>query len=186
MQPELRRYVDRACAIARDDLTRERTVAGVERALQELVDARPVLPDEYRILPASGYGRNRVHLDEESGCVVIAMVWPPGFVGKAHDHESWCVLGVLEGRVRLTNFTRQDDGSVEDRVVLGQPDTFEASAGVVASVLPPPNDYHILSNASGTEVAITLHTYGADTQPCRLIDLERHTTKLVQLSYTNA
>ena len=94
---------------------------------------------------------------------VMALVWTPGQVTPIHDHICWCVVGVLEGLEREQRFHlwRDDAGNQwlteasDDFVVPGE----------VSRLTPPEENIHLVRNA-GSELAISLHIYGADISVC--------------------
>jgi predicted metal-dependent enzyme (double-stranded beta helix superfamily) len=185
MDPRLTTYIDRvrtACAEPLAPRTRLKRICDAARELaSEPVDLSP----EHRFAPAGAYGRNLLHRDAEHGFVVVAMVWPPGAGGLPHDHETWGVSAVTEGTVRVIDFEREDDGSRADHAILTPRCTIDAGPGSVASVLPPHDDYHQVSNPSQSELAISIHTYGKDIESCHVFDPVRQSCEILHPEYTN-
>ena len=44
---------------------------------------------------------------------VTSVVWGPGDGAKAHNHDTWGLVGVVENELQETRFKRRDDGSKE-------------------------------------------------------------------------
>ena len=54
-------------------------------------------PAHYRSGPG-GYTRNLIYDAPDASLSLYALVWLPGQWTPVHDHGSWGVVGVLEGR----------------------------------------------------------------------------------------
>lgn len=186
LDPRLATYLGDVRTISRAPLSDTAKLRRVRAAAAELVSKPIVLGPEHRHVPARGYGRNLLHRDEETGFVVIAMVWPPGSGGKPHDHGTWGVVAVLEGEVDVTNYEREDDGSRPEHAELRSLGTVHAKRGATATVLPPHEDFHSVRNVSGDRTSVTIHTYGREPKRFRVVDLEAHRVSQAELGYDNA
>jgi predicted metal-dependent enzyme (double-stranded beta helix superfamily) len=141
----------------------------VKEALEEIIGAERLrLPGRFRQARADGYSRRLLYRDPELGYVAVVMTWGPGQRTGLHDHAGiWCVEGVVEGRMQITQF----DLAGEDSGIY----TFEQQATVGASVgsagcLIPPFEYHVLQNALADRTSITLHIYGGDLSQCSVFE----------------
>lgn len=107
-------------------------------------------PDHYR--------QHVLHAEDDGGFSIVALVWLPGQATSIHDHVSWCVTGVHEGRESERRFRLVGEGAARRLVTTGQVVT---NAPGDVSAFAPPGDIHRVRNAcQGT--AISLHVYGAD------------------------
>ena len=185
----LRRYLTDVRALAGEPLSLVGTLRRVERALTALLTRPLELPAACRRLPApdegGAYGRHLLHRDPEGRFVIVAMVWPPGFQGAVHDHGTWGVVGVVEGRVRVLDFERDDDGREPGGVILRKTGDAVVGPGAVATVLPPHRDFHSVGNASDEGLAVTLHTYGRDITACQVVDPATGRLETVRPEYTS-
>lgn len=155
-----------------DRAVRQERVEDITRMVQEgltrlITNGTLTLPPELR-RPAEGhYARRLVHRSEELGYVVVAMIWGVGQGTPLHDHSgAWCVEGVLDGRIAVTQYElleRRDDRCRFDRK-----QTVEAEVGS-AGCLIPPFEYHTIENAVD-EPSITLHIYGRDLLSCGVFE----------------
>lgn len=102
-------------------------------------------PDRYRT--------HLLHVPHDGAYSLIAAVWRPGQRTPVHDHVAWCVVGVHLGTEHEIRYRLAGDHLVEDGHTHG-------AAGSV-TVLTPPGDIHAVVN-DDTEVAVSLHVYGAD------------------------
>jgi 3-mercaptopropionate dioxygenase len=140
----------------------------VKHELEAAIQARAVmLPERFRIARAEGYARRLLHRNDRLGYTAVVMTWAPGQRTPLHDHAGiWCVEGVVEGRMDVTQYDLVDESSGGFR--------FEAKGCVHAAVgsagcLIPPFEYHILANAIDRP-SITLHVYGGEMTSCHVFE----------------
>jgi predicted metal-dependent enzyme (double-stranded beta helix superfamily) len=140
----------------------------VKQELQDAIRARTLtLPERFHRLRDDGYARRLLHRDDALGYTAVVMTWGPGQGTPLHDHAGiWCVEGVVEGRMDVTQFDLVEEDADAFR--------FEAKGCVHAAVgsagcLIPPFEYHTLANARD-EPAITLHVYGGEMTTCHVFE----------------
>jgi predicted metal-dependent enzyme (double-stranded beta helix superfamily) len=185
MDPKLEAYIADVRGIVQRKLSSTGRLRRIREAAGHLVADGLELDERSLQVPADGYGRNLLYRDNEYGFVVIAMVWPAGYVGVPHDHKTWGVVSVLEGEVDVLGFERDDDGSDPTRCELTEVESIRGAPGAVAQVLPPHHDIHSVSNASGERQAITIHTYGRDAETVNCFDLETGAVEVLRPTYTS-
>lgn len=183
MPNSLDQYVRRVREVLSSHPSKTEIVAAVSEAAQLLIEDPPILTEQQRSAPEGGYGRNLLYKDADDGWVVVAMVWPPGVEGPAHDHGVWGVVAVTEGKVRIVNYDRTDDGSDPNSRQLVERERIEAGRGAITTVLPPEGDWHLVGNAADDCLAVSIHTYGADLRRCRAVDLETGKVRTVEMQY---
>ena len=144
----------------------------VKRELQDAIRARTlVLPERFHRVRPEGYARRLLHRDDALGYTAVVMTWGPGQATPLHDHAGiWCVEGVVEGRMDVTQYDLVQEDHEEDAAVAAY--RFEEKGCVHAAVgsagcLIPPFEYHILANALD-EPSITLHVYGGEMTICHV------------------
>jgi 3-mercaptopropionate dioxygenase len=99
-------------------------------------------------------GRPASHLlHAEADFSMLAIVWRPGQQTRIHDHQCWCVVYVVQGSERETQY--EDHGRF-----LAETTTTRNPAGSV-SALAPPGDIHRIHNDTD-RTTISLHIYGID------------------------
>lgn len=185
MDAALTRYIKSVRAICDEGWSMSAKVRRIREAAARLVEKPLKLSKEHRFVPKEGYGRNLIYRDPKHGFVVIAMVWPPGSGGCPHDHKTWGVVAVAEGPVRIVNYEREDDGKDRVRARLRESARIEGKPGAVGYVLPPHEDIHAISNPSGAELSISIHTYGRDIRRCKMYQLDGGDVANATLSYHN-
>lgn len=124
------------------------------------------LPERFRLARPDCYARRLLHQDPAGRYSAVVMTWGPGQGTPVHDHGGlWCVEGVVEGAMTVTQYDVQPAGETFVVSALGAP----LSAGVgSAGRLIPPTDYHVLANAQPDATSVTLHVYGGDLNGCRI------------------
>jgi 3-mercaptopropionate dioxygenase len=124
------------------------------------------LPESLRRTRPEGYARRLLHHDADRGYSAVVMTWAPGQCTPLHDHGGlWCVEGVVDGAMQVTQFDLTDrSGDSYSFVERGRVQAAIGSAGA----LIPPSDYHVLGNALSDRPSVTLHVYGGDLTTCQI------------------
>ena len=127
---------------------------------------RLTLPDAFTTPRPDAYARRLLHRDPRGRYSVIVMTWGPGQGTAVHDHGGlWCVEGVVDGEIAVTQYLVQQDSDGYYRVTpIGSLLAGTGSAGC----LIPPTDHHVLANARPSRASVTLHVYGGDLDDCKV------------------
>jgi predicted metal-dependent enzyme (double-stranded beta helix superfamily) len=150
-RPGLGELVDRLRECTAAGADPHDTARAVARVLEEIRPTVDMLSPAERAGSADGYARHTLHAEERFS--ISAVVWRPGQFTEIHDHLVWCSFMILQGVETETLFGLDGERLVE----VGR---LRRPAGSVSGVAPP-DDIHQVHN-TGTDVAITLHVYGAD------------------------
>ncbi|MEO8026060.1 MAG: cysteine dioxygenase family protein [Bryobacteraceae bacterium] len=139
----------------------------VERIREDLSlairDGSLRLPDVVRQTFPDRYGRRLIFSNPELDYTAVAMTWGPGQGTAIHDHAGiWCVEGVVEGEMEVTQFELEEERDHLCRFQRKQ--SIQARVGS-AGWLIPPYEHHVLANATAL-VAVTLHIYGGEMNQC--------------------
>jgi predicted metal-dependent enzyme (double-stranded beta helix superfamily) len=147
-----------------DEITR-----AVQEALSRLASSgRVVLPDELRRSSSEAYARRLIFHSESLAYTVLAMVWGPGQGTPVHDHSGmWCVEGVVEGRIAVTQYDLVERQG--DRCRFERQETVDAGVGSSGRLIPP-FDYHTIANTADDDCAITIHVYGGEMVRCMIYE----------------
>ena len=142
-----------------------------QRIKHELEDAmrdRAVtLPERFRRVRPEGYARRLLHRSDTLGYTAVVMTWGPGQGTPLHDHAGiWCVEGVVEGRMDVTQYDLVEEA--HDAFRFEQKGCVHAAVGS-AGCLIPPFEYHVLANALD-ELSMTVHVYGGDMTTCHVFE----------------
>jgi predicted metal-dependent enzyme (double-stranded beta helix superfamily) len=92
---------------------------------------------------------------------VTSVVWGPGDGAKAHNHDTWGLVGVVENELQETRFRRRDDGSKEGYAELEATGVNHNKAGMVSTLVAPQDDIHEMLNITQKNT-VEVHVYGID------------------------
>lgn len=155
-------------AVRLDDV--KRITRRVQQHLTEILGGGGLaLDEEYYEPRPDTYARRLLHRDEELGFTVVVMTWGPGQQTPVHDHAGiWCVEGVLEGMMEVTQLelVDEDDDGCCRFVEQGHSVTGVGSSGA----LIPPFEYHSLGNALDDRTSVTVHVYGGEMAGCSVFE----------------
>ncbi len=126
--------------------------------LERLLRNPYCVPPEFKKPGATTQGRYMLHRTPRFN--VNAVVWGPGHGLKAHNHETWGLVGILENELQETRYRRLDDGSKPGIARLELKGTTNNRAGDI-SLLLPPDDIHGVFNATERNT-VDIHVYGRD------------------------
>jgi predicted metal-dependent enzyme (double-stranded beta helix superfamily) len=112
------------------------------------------------------FAMNLIHMPKDKSFSVIGGVWTPGQTTPIHDHLTWALIGVYEGKEREAIFRRTDDRSDPNRAKLEMVSEKMNIKGHV-SVLGE-TGIHRVDNLS-SRPTYSIHVYGRDIGPT-----ERH------------
>lgn len=145
----------------------EAITASVKNDLEHVLGGRQLsLPASLTQPRPDAYARRLLHRDPRGRYSAIVMTWGPGQGTAVHDHGGlWCVEGVVDGEIAVTQYLVRPDGDGFFRVTpIGSLLAGTGSAGC----LIPPTDHHVLANARPSRASITLHVYGGDLDDCKV------------------
>jgi len=77
-----------------------------------------------------------------TGSTLMLGRFPPDTPTPVHNHNSWAVICVMQGRDRHIKWAREDGGSVPGRARIRAIDSRELGPGDIAWLPPPPGDIH--------------------------------------------
>ncbi|WP_037864179.1 cysteine dioxygenase family protein [Streptomyces sp. NRRL S-340] len=155
--PRLDRLVQEVREAVRQNLPGDRTAHLVARRLAPHLGAGDLLTDAQREGSADHYRQHVLHVEEDGGFSVVALVWLPGQRTSVHDHVSWCVTGVHEGREHERRYRLTGEGAAA-RLVATEEVVNEQ--GDVCGFAPPGDIHRVWNGGAGK--AVSLHVYGAD------------------------
>ena len=137
--------------------------------LSRLIAEKSVYLPECVFEPVEGhYARRELLKCPETGVTVVAMTWGPQQGTPIHDHCGlWCVEGVWQGQIEITNYEMTDDTGDTCRFVKHQ--TIMAEAGSSGSLIPP-HEYHTIRNPNPGKAAISLHIYQDSMGDCSIFE----------------
>ena len=134
-------------------------VAQAKPLLARFVSNRDCIAPQFKERGAATYGRYMLYRAPSFN--ITTVVWGPGDKAKAHNHDTWGLVGVVENELQETRFRRLDDGSKEAYADLEIAGINRNTTGMVSSLLPPGDDIHEMLNVTGKNT-VEVHVYGKD------------------------
>lgn len=126
---------------------------------------------------ATAYGRYMLHRAPRFNVNVV--VWGPGDNAKAHNHDTWGLVGVIDNEMQETRFRRKDDGTNPGYADLEVTAVLNNKAGMVSTLVPPNDDIHEMNNVT-LRNTVEIHVYGKDLtdMPRLRFDLATNSAKI--------
>lgn len=151
--------MDRAVAASGDPSA---LAAQATAELADLLAHPEAICAEHRVSSDDGYRQHVVYVHPEGRYSLVALVWRPGQATPIHDHRCWCVVGVLEGEEEERRYQLVEHDGEHVLVVTR---TERHGPGSIASLVPPDENIHLVSNSSDA-LTLSLHVYGDDIARC--------------------
>ena len=133
----------------------QRTAELVADQVQRTLPDASLLTAVQRAGSTDGYQCHILHVEPDGSFSVTAMVWRPGQITPIHDHVTWCVAAVILGFEYEELYRLSPDGIWLEEAAHSRNEPGDVSG------FAPPGDIHRVRN-HGSDVAISLHVYGAD------------------------
>lgn len=145
----------------------EAVTSQVKQDLEDILGRSALaLPQRFRESRPDCYARRLLYRDPEGRYTAVVMTWGPGQATPVHDHGGlWCVEGVVEGEMTVTQYDVVPDS---DGTFRATPRGSVAAGVGSAGRLIPPTDFHVLGNARPDRASVTLHVYGGSLDECRV------------------
>lgn len=145
--------------ITRAETSQEKIVAAAKPLLAKLVQQRDCIEEKYKKRGDNAYGRYMLHRAPLFN--VSSVVWGPGDNAKAHNHDTWGMVGVIENEIQETRFRRNDDGSRPGYADVESTAVLTNRAGMVSCLIAPNDDIHEMNNVTDRDT-VEIHVYGKD------------------------
>jgi predicted metal-dependent enzyme (double-stranded beta helix superfamily) len=108
-------------------------VAQAKPLLAQLIRQPDCLEAKFKERGATAYGRYMLHRAPRFNVNVV--VWGPGDNAKAHNHDTWGLIGVIDNEIQETRFRRKDDGSQPAHAELEATAVRNNKAGMVSTLV---------------------------------------------------
>jgi predicted metal-dependent enzyme (double-stranded beta helix superfamily) len=157
-------FIDDVERIVRAETSPDDITAQVAPLLGKLVRQPDCIPALYRTRPSGKRGRYILHRTPHFN--VTSVVWGPGEIAPAHNHETWGVIGVIENEIEETRYRVTPAGPGRAAVTVRE--VFHHGPGAVSRLVPG-DEVHAMHNPTDRDT-VEIHVYGKD-----LVDLPRTT-----------
>ena len=155
----LQQFIADLDRITRAENSPAKIIAEAKPLLAELVKNPDCIAAQFKQHGGKAYGRYMLHRAPRFN--VTSVVWGPGDGAKAHNHDTWGLVGVLENELQETRFKRRDDGTKEGFAELAITGINSNQAGMVSTLLAPADDIHEMLNVTQKNT-VEVHVYGKD------------------------
>jgi predicted metal-dependent enzyme (double-stranded beta helix superfamily) len=145
--------------ITRAESSQAKIVVAAKPLLARLVQQPDCLEPKHKKRGTTAYGRYMLHRAPLFN--ISSVVWGPGDNAKAHNHDTWGLVGVLENELQETRFKRRDDGTKDGYAELEVTAVNSNKAGMVSTLLAPKDDIHEMLNVTQKNT-VEVHVYGKD------------------------
>jgi predicted metal-dependent enzyme (double-stranded beta helix superfamily) len=152
-------FIEDLDRITRSEISQERIVAAAKPLLAKLIRQPGCIDAKYRKRGTSAYGRYMLHRAPLFN--ISSVVWGPGDNAKAHNHNTWGMVGVIENEIQETRFRRRDDGTKEGYADVETIGVLKNQAGMVSCLVAPDDDIHEMNNVTDRDT-VEIHVYGKD------------------------
>ena len=165
--PEIRALIDETRRLSRSIPDHAARVEALRPAFARLLAAEGWLPVEFARPDdtsgmGGGIGQYALYRDEAGELCLFSLVVPAGSSTPVHDHLAWGLVGVYRGAQLDTTYARLDDGSEQNKAVLGVATQQTVQAGEFYTLLPPDGDIHYVKTVSDTP-SVSIHLLANDT-----------------------
>ena len=150
--------IEREHISKRQPLDAAHRVAGLLK--RYLLEADLLLPEQCIANPRR-YVVHETYDDPGGDFLIRVLTWFPRTATPIHDHSSWCVSGIYRGYEREMQYglAHLEAEGGQQEVLIPVSSNIRGPGDVEA--LLPPGDIHMVMN-TGTEIALSIHIYGAD------------------------
>jgi predicted metal-dependent enzyme (double-stranded beta helix superfamily) len=155
----LQDFIEDLDRITRAEASQDKIVSAAKPLLAKLVQNPDCIEPKYRKRGATAYGRYMLHRAPLFN--ISSVVWGPGDNAKAHNHDTWGMVGVVENEIQETRFRRKDDGAANGKAELEITAMLKNRSGMVSCLISPDDDIHEMNNVSDRDT-VEIHVYGKD------------------------
>jgi predicted metal-dependent enzyme (double-stranded beta helix superfamily) len=145
--------------ITRSESSQDAILAAAKPLLAKLVQQPDGIEAKNRKRGATAYGRYMLHRAPLFN--ISSVVWGPGDNAKAHNHDTWGMVGVVENEIQETRFRRKDTGLQAGYADLEITAVLNNKAGMVSCLSAPNDDIHEMNNVTDRDT-VEIHVYGKD------------------------
>jgi len=176
-QYSLQQFIADLDRITREQHSPAKIVAEAKPLLAELVKHPACIERRFKEHGGKIYGRYMLHRAPLFN--VTSVVWGPGDGARAHNHDTWGLVGVLENELQETRFKRRDDGTKEGFADLEVTEINHNKAGMVSTLIAPEEDIHEMLNVTKKNT-VEVHVYGKDlaNMPRLQFDVGKNSVKI--------
>ena len=106
--------------------------------------------------------------------------------GAIHDHGTWGVVGIIEGRLDEQSYLRVDSGQTstrDDNIELQRSSLVLLSPGSISTFVPNLDHIHRTGCVENGSRCVSLHLYGRAMNSFYAYDLDEGTRALIEVAH---
>ena len=130
---------------------------------------------------ADGYTRSPLYVHPSERFSLYGIAWAPGQWTPVHDHGTWGLVGVIQGKIHELNYHRDTAGEAPGTIDLRPCGLTVLSPGAVNSFLDEPDHIHKTGVPAEGAPAWSLHLYGRHMSHYFAYDLDSGTRALLEV-----
>jgi predicted metal-dependent enzyme (double-stranded beta helix superfamily) len=158
-------FMDQAVDLLTTRGAGEETFASIAEMLRALCEEPRILSDD-RLAGLHGSTASASILAERAdGPVLMLARFPEEASTPVHNHNSWGIICVIQGRDRHIRWERRDDGTDPTRAELQVAETRELDVGDVLTFGEPPGDIHSQQGLGGPAWELVFFGRDPDARP---------------------
>ena len=191
--PDLREFVAQAKEIYLSTAhNREETLNRLEPHFAALLKKTGWLPEQFtQPNPDSslegGIGQWLLFRAQDRSLTVFSLVIPPNSETPIHDHLSWGLVGLYQGKQEETVYRRVDNGDLPGYAQLDIAGFYSVKSGDIYRILPPNEDIHSVKATTVFAPSVSIHVMSNDTGSIwrHKYSLEQETVRSFRSGYSN-
>src|SRR5690625_4352537 len=155
---EMDLFIEQVHAIIEKGGTEQEITNQVASRLQGLLDSGYSLPEKYRRPNKEKYVLYPVYVAEDGSFSIASAVWDVGQKTPVHDHQTWGVIGIIQGTEYEESYVKPKD---DEEKPLRPLTKTHLNEGEVAVCCTSDQDIHKVSCVSDIP-CVGLHVYGGN------------------------
>ena len=154
----------------------------------ELIEhASGFLEPKHYISDPDHYARNLIYAAPDASLSLYTLVWLPGQWTPVHDHDSWGVVGIVEGVLEGRSYVRlSPDRGADSEIDLVRGGIILLGHGAVTSFVPNPDHIHITGVPPERPRAASLHLYGRTMNSFHMYDVAAGTRQRMNVAHNES
>lgn len=125
--------------------------------LGQLIANDDWLPDAFAAPHRAHHQEYLLHCDPLGRFSVVSFVLAPEQKTPVHDHNVWCLIGILRGTERFDEYRHEGEGAPMQKT--GE---HLCRAGDIDVASPAVGDIHVMANERRDQAAVSIHVFGAN------------------------
>lgn len=163
MNPLLEIFIEDVARLVKDEKEEEIVTKKVAERMRELLKEEDVIPEQFKLPNLDKYTLYPLYISPDNCFSIASAVWDVGQLTPVHDHGTWGVIGIIQGKEDKVHYEVSSNGGPLKKLMHR-----ELRTGDVAICCTSEQDVHQVSCASQVP-CVGIHVYGGN-----IGELKRH------------